>query len=462
MTVTVYEDIKSGAIGPAQTICYNTAPAELSFTTGPSGAGGAYSYQWQQSKDGTSFTDIAGAAGSSYQVSQLITTMSYRVVVTSVVCHTLDTCDILMVNVLPEFEKGEIVGNDTVCPYDIPHEMKTIVDCRGADGKYSYQWQFSDDSLNFRDIPGAIEQSYQPTTLPQTTYYRLRFTSDYGCGILYSNSITILVNPTPSAQILIGDKSVCNNTYDLEYSFQDIEEDTRYEWHVNGGEITEQIDDNHIIVHWDKQVGDGMITLKQTYVLTSCYLSEDYIVKKAEEAAPDKTRIMQKEHTNILICEDGSQGIHYEWGFVSLSDGYETIVENSDCQYIMIPHTIDDMQYDYFVRTWFDYDGKSCETKTYWDNDILVNEHEEPYASCKLRIVPNPASDYFALILDRPISEEFVVSIYTMAGQVLYRQSYTGYQVHEKIDLSISLAGGVYLVNVRTKGGILISKLIIK
>lgn len=147
---------------------------------------------------------------------------------------------------------------------------------------------------------------------------------------------------------------------------------------------------------------------------------------------------------------------------MSLLDGQETIVENSDCQYIMIPHTIDDMRYDYFVRTWFDYDRKLCETKTYWDNDIVANEHEEPYASCKLRIVPNPASDYFALILDRPIAEEFIVSIYTMAGQVLYRQSYTGYQAYEKIDLSISLAGGMYVVNVSTEEGILTSKLIIK
>ena len=48
ITITVYGNLTSGVIGNAQIICYNTVPAQLSFTTAPTGGTGIYSYQWTQ------------------------------------------------------------------------------------------------------------------------------------------------------------------------------------------------------------------------------------------------------------------------------------------------------------------------------------------------------------------------------------------------------------------------------
>ena len=43
ITITVYGNLTSGVIGNSQTICYNTVPAQLSFTTSPTGGTGIYS-----------------------------------------------------------------------------------------------------------------------------------------------------------------------------------------------------------------------------------------------------------------------------------------------------------------------------------------------------------------------------------------------------------------------------------
>ena len=79
-----------GTLSSDQTICSGGAPQPLSVT-GCSGGADSY-YVWQQSIDGVSFTNIAGAGnGSSYTPSNLTQTTCYRVAYTSDECGTLYT-----------------------------------------------------------------------------------------------------------------------------------------------------------------------------------------------------------------------------------------------------------------------------------------------------------------------------------------------------------------------------------
>ena len=59
--ITVYGNLTAGTIGTAQTICYNTIPAPLTELTAPAGGPGGYTYQWQDSPDNITFTNIGGA-----------------------------------------------------------------------------------------------------------------------------------------------------------------------------------------------------------------------------------------------------------------------------------------------------------------------------------------------------------------------------------------------------------------
>jgi hypothetical protein len=62
----------TGAVGSAQTICNNTAPAAFTETEAPTGGTSSYTYQWESSPNGTSswtpipattFTSPAGTGG---------------------------------------------------------------------------------------------------------------------------------------------------------------------------------------------------------------------------------------------------------------------------------------------------------------------------------------------------------------------------------------------------------------
>src|SRR5208283_5412003 len=72
ITITVDANFTSGTIGSSQTICYNTIPSSLSFTTAPAGGIGTYSYQWY---NGSGL--ISTATNSTYAPSALTSTTSY-------------------------------------------------------------------------------------------------------------------------------------------------------------------------------------------------------------------------------------------------------------------------------------------------------------------------------------------------------------------------------------------------
>jgi hypothetical protein len=163
-----------------------------------------------------------------------------------------------------------------------------------------------------------------------------------------------------------------------------------------------------------------------------------------------------------LICEDASQNIHYEWGFENLQTGQETMIENSDFQYIMPPHQIDTTKYDYFVRTWFDYGETSCRTKTCWLKDVIEGDMQPQHSNLTLKVSPNPAKEHFAVQLNNNIKNQFNVSVCNLLGKKVYQQQYADYKANEKINFSLSLTKGVYLIVVRTKDEVSTSKIVIE
>lgn len=67
-----------GAIGSNQGICYNSVPATLTQVTAPTDGTGNYSYQWQSSPDGSTWSDISGATSSTYTPGALTANTYYR------------------------------------------------------------------------------------------------------------------------------------------------------------------------------------------------------------------------------------------------------------------------------------------------------------------------------------------------------------------------------------------------
>ena len=86
--VTVYDELLA-SIASDQTICYNTAPDLLTSTA--SGGDGTYTYQWQDSPDGISWTDISGATSDTYQPPTLPNTTYYQLIVDDETCTPVTT-----------------------------------------------------------------------------------------------------------------------------------------------------------------------------------------------------------------------------------------------------------------------------------------------------------------------------------------------------------------------------------
>ena len=242
----IYPVLVAGTISASQTICYNTAPAQLTGTP-PTGGNPPYTYQWQNSPNGTTWTDISGATGLNYQPPALTATTWYRQKQISASGAGTVITNTVTITVYPNLVAGTAAANQTICAYSTP-ALLTGTAPTGGTTPYTYQWQSSPNGTTWTDIPGATNLTYQPGVLTATTYYHLNQTSASGCGTVSTNTVTITVNPLPVPTIT-GPASVCvysaGNVYTTQAGM------TNYIWTVSaGGTISAGTGTNAITVTW--------------------------------------------------------------------------------------------------------------------------------------------------------------------------------------------------------------------
>jgi uncharacterized protein (TIGR02145 family) len=195
LAVLVYEPFAAGTVSATQSICHNSVPQPLQGTASTGGQT-PYQYQWQQSTDGSLFTDIPGANTLDYVPGTLTQTTLYRLKQSSAGGCGEDYTNTVTIQVAEPFVAGTIQMDQTVDYNTIPVPL-TGTPPSGGQQPYSYQWQNSEDGSNFTDIPGATGLNYAPPALLLTTYYRQTQFSSGNCGTLNTNIVTITVNPQP-------------------------------------------------------------------------------------------------------------------------------------------------------------------------------------------------------------------------------------------------------------------------
>ena len=208
ITITVDANLTSGTIGNAQTICYNTVPSSLSFTTAPSGGTGTYLYQWYKSLS----TSITGATLSSYSPAALTSTTSYYSLVTSGSCGTV-TSNTITITVDANLAAGTIGSAQTICYNTVPASLSFTTAPSGGTGTYSYQW-YNGSGV----ISSATNSTYAPAALTATTNYYCLVTSG-SCGTVTSNTITITVDANLASGTIGNAQTICYNTVPSSLSF---------------------------------------------------------------------------------------------------------------------------------------------------------------------------------------------------------------------------------------------------
>ncbi len=106
-------NLDAGSIGSDQSICYNTAPAQLTELTPPTGGTGTFTYQWQSSSDNNHWTNIPGATLSVYSPPALTQNTYFRRTVTSNFYTPVQSTSVL-ITVLPPVTLAQLHNDITI------------------------------------------------------------------------------------------------------------------------------------------------------------------------------------------------------------------------------------------------------------------------------------------------------------------------------------------------------------
>ncbi|GAO44104.1 hypothetical protein [Flavihumibacter petaseus] len=191
-TVTVTAITGGGTISnPTQSIAYNASPAQILASAA---TGGTASYQWQQSTNGTTYTDISGATSQNYQPGNLTITTYFKRKSScgATVLYTTNGATVTVA--IPPFNGGCITsGSQTIASGATPATIVASLPTGGTCGSsYTYQWMSSTDNIYFSNISGAVSQNLTFSSgITKTTYYQRKVTCSGQTIVTTSTVVTV-------------------------------------------------------------------------------------------------------------------------------------------------------------------------------------------------------------------------------------------------------------------------------
>ncbi|MHA6250231.1 Ig-like domain-containing protein [Pontibacter sp. CAU 1760] len=201
LLITVQPAIRNNTLASSLlTLCYGEAPAAFTGVGNISGGNGSYSYLWEISTDGTTFTPAPGTrTNSAYQAPALTSTTWFRRQVTSGTCSSFS--QVLRVNVAEPITNNQISESQTICEGSAPATLTGTAPAGGYipqsnNAGYTYVWEYATTGPNGTYRPVARNgngSSYSPGVLTTTTWFR-RIAQTEACANL-SNVVEITVNP---------------------------------------------------------------------------------------------------------------------------------------------------------------------------------------------------------------------------------------------------------------------------
>lgn len=359
VTVNVFAHINAGAI-PDTVICHNTA---ATLQARPTGGGDDYSYLWLKSEGG-SWVDAAnaysGSTSDSYTTEPLTDTVhpaQLRVVVTSNLGCSFDTSSVVRVIVNTPLRAGSLSTLDSICDGEYPDSF-CMTAASGGMTPYIYRWLSSTDGTNYSDaVPEENSNCYYPNVLHQTTYYKLEVISnheDRGCGRATTNVHTIRHFALPNLYSIVnaGDTASCYNQYQT-YALPEATSAFTYDWSTFNGRNITYLNDLHdtVEIFWNIESAIDSIFVNVTNRSTGCQRRSHSVVSTTHEKAPDRTVIVRKPHTNILIAQEEGD-YHFQWGYTDLQTGEEVALPNSNRRYVLLPDNaaFDLTHFDYWLE----------------------------------------------------------------------------------------------------------------
>lgn len=189
--VNVYSSLGAGSVGSNSTICSGSQPAQLNVSN-PSGGNGTYDYQWEQSPNGTSWSNAGGVSTvASYDPPALVNSTYYRRKVTSCGSSTYTNSVNIAVN-------SPSVGGTVSSSIETYGSASGLLSLSGQTGSIQ-KWQSRIENGNWIDIANtSINQPY--TNITSTTYFRAVVKSGV-CNAVNSNEASLIIHNVPTISI---------------------------------------------------------------------------------------------------------------------------------------------------------------------------------------------------------------------------------------------------------------------
>ncbi|NTD97538.1 tandem-95 repeat protein [Agrobacterium tumefaciens] len=363
IVVTITPALIAGTISGDQTFCTTGDPVPFTQSA-PSGGSGSYSYQWQSSTTSATanFTDIAGANLAIYDAPTLDQTTYFR----RLDGATGSTCDRMATNVLTvtvqSILSNNIITAPTIaafCESGDPGIITGTVPIDGS-GSYNYQWQSSLDNLNFNNISGATQISYDPGVITSTTFFRRQVTSG-SCAIpTVSGVVQVTVNPLPAIYNVTGGGNYCAGTAGMVVGLSNSQTGVSYQLQIAGINTGNPVQGNGSAISFGNQTTSGIYTIaatdsntpaciqvmngSTTINITNKPLANTYVVTTNEDVAltgnatttdPDGnnliyTKATDPAHGSVTVSEAGTYiytpGLNYNG-----ADSFTVLVNDNVC-----------------------------------------------------------------------------------------------------------------------------------
>lgn len=194
-----------------QKICVGQIAADI-VGSNPKGSLTTPGYAWQVSKDEQNWISIPNATSINYRPEALQGIYFYRRIALSAGTCANDTSNTHSKIIADSVVTAGIltVTIDTVCKNGVSQIIATLP--TGGVAPYNYQWQSSQDNVNFSDISGETNADIVLPAINSTTYFRRRLTTVTDVCNYPTNTVKITVTePIQSGtnNLSSGNESKC-------------------------------------------------------------------------------------------------------------------------------------------------------------------------------------------------------------------------------------------------------------
>ena len=257
-----------------------------------------------------------------------------------------------------------------------------------------------------------------------------------GCINLYTQTVTVKVNPTPPAPVIstASPSSVCDNTLNQTFGAQaPATAPVLYTWSATNASVWVTGAGNQYAIVNFTTPGQAVVTLSANVSGINCFSSTNYDVNVSSSESETATVIYTNGQFICLKNDNGS----YQWGYddaVTLSS--TTLTGEINQNYINNNPDFGTRHY------WVIINKDGCAQKSYYNAPTgLTNVNAD---QTDVKVFPNPTSASINVEINTTVGGKMQVEILNMLGQKLSTQPVNNNKT--TVDVS-SLPAGCYLVD---------------